>query len=180
MDAEGQVRWIVDHIVGHEDPLRPSTHETRAVPSARTYCIRWLGFPPEQDTWEPRSSLLREVPDVVQAYESMDLGLSDATADVNVLVADENGEAIHCVEIENGGENENFVVNAYHHDHEYENENKHENVVVNVFHHDHENETSTRTVKRDGLANVSLPCAEYSAEIDSAVECGDANEAHHE
>ena len=172
------MRWIVDHIVGHEDPPYASTHEKRAVPSARKYRIRWLGFPPEQDTWEPRSSLLREVPDVVQAYESMDLGLSDATADVNVLVANENGEAIHCVEIENGGENETVVVNVYHHDHVYENEN--ENVVVNVFHHGHENEASMITAQRDGQANVSLPCADYSAEIDSAVESGDASEAHHE
>ena len=48
VDAEGQVRWIVDHIVGHEDPPRASTHETRAVPSARKYRIRWLGFSPSR------------------------------------------------------------------------------------------------------------------------------------
>ena len=153
VDAEGQVRWIVDRIVGHEDPPREATslaHETRAVPSARKYRIRWLGFPPEQGTWEPRSSLLHEVPDVVRAYESMKPGYPDATAEVNVLVMNENGEAIHCVENENGGKNGNVVVNVYHHDHVYENENENENVVVNVFHHGHENETSTRAAQQDG------------------------------
>ena len=125
MDAEGQVRWIVDRIVGHEDPPREATssaHVTHAVPSARKYRIRWLGFSPEQDTWEPLSSLLREVPDVVRAYESMEPGNPDTYADVNVLVVNENGEAIHCVENEGDGENENVVVNVYDHDHEYENE----------------------------------------------------------
>ena len=76
----------------------------------------------------------------------------------------------------NAGENENVVVNAYHHDHEYENKN----VVVNVFHHDHENKTLTRTAQRNGQANVLLSCAEFPAEIDSAVESGDASEVHHE
>ncbi|CAI5712590.1 unnamed protein product [Peronospora destructor] len=43
VDSAGDVRWIVDHI---------------------------LGFPPEKDFWEPRSSLLREIPDVVHDSES--------------------------------------------------------------------------------------------------------------
>ena len=74
--------------------------------------------------------------------------MPDAAADVNVLVMNENGEAIHCVENENGGENENVVVNVYHHDHVYENEN----FVVNVFHHGHENKTSTRTAQQERVA----------------------------
>ena len=44
---------------------------TRAVPTARQYRIRWLGFPPELNSWKTCSSLLREVPDVVRDYESM-------------------------------------------------------------------------------------------------------------
>ena len=58
MDAEGQVRWVVDYIVGHEDSHREITLMAR--------------FPPEQDTWESRSSLFRDVPYVVRAYEMME------------------------------------------------------------------------------------------------------------
>ena len=53
VDAEGQVCWIVDGIIGYRAPHRGATltaWETIAVPSARKYRIRWLEFPPEQDT----------------------------------------------------------------------------------------------------------------------------------
>ena len=124
MDAKGQVRWIVDRIVGHEDHIRevaPSDHETRAVETVRKYRIRWIGFPPEQDMCKPRSLILPDVPDVVRAYESIESDYPDQTADMNVLVVHdvENGNCvIHSVENEIDGEKENFVVNLYHHDHE--------------------------------------------------------------
>ena len=92
VDAEGQVRWIVDHIVDHRDPstaAASSAHVTRAVPTALHYRIRWLGIPPEQDSWEPRSSLFCEVPDVVRDYESMLSGRTDVNTGVNVLVVNE-------------------------------------------------------------------------------------------
>ncbi|CAH0489286.1 unnamed protein product [Peronospora farinosa] len=165
VDAEGQVRWIVDRIVGHEDPPQPalqSAHEKRAVPSVRRYRVRWLGFPPEQDTWEPRSSLLRDVPDVVLSYEATKSGYSNAGEHANALVTNESGKEIHVVENENDDANENDAVN--------------ENVVVNTYYHDCE----ARIAQQDGQANVSLPCADYSAEIDSAVASGAASEAHHE
>ncbi|CAI5728464.1 unnamed protein product [Peronospora destructor] len=71
VDSAGDVRWIVDHIVGHEDPPRASSAPPSSrISSARRYRVRWLGFPPEEDSWEPRTSLLREIPDVVHDYES--------------------------------------------------------------------------------------------------------------
>ena len=65
------MRWIVERIVDHEDPPHGAAslpHDARAVPPARKYLVRWLGFSPEQDTWEPCVSLLREVADVVLEY----------------------------------------------------------------------------------------------------------------
>ena len=122
--------------------------------------MRWLGFPPEHDTWEARSSLLREVQDVVQHYESMASVHPDASVAVNALVVHENDEVIHKVEG----------------DHDHENES----VVMDMDYHDYENGNAIRTAQHDDQADVSPTCAEYSAEIDSAVENGDASGVHHE
>ncbi|KAE8878438.1 hypothetical protein PF003_g37394 [Phytophthora fragariae] len=89
VDSAGDTRWIVDHIVPHEDPpratprtrVRTSSPATRGIPAARRYWGHWLGFPPDGDTWEPRSTLLRDVPDVVREYE-------DEIASENATVAD--------------------------------------------------------------------------------------------
>ncbi|KAE9017795.1 hypothetical protein PR001_g14304 [Phytophthora rubi] len=84
IDSAGDTRWIVDHIVAHEDPPRAkprSSPATRGIPAARRYRVRWLGFPPDDDTWKPHSTLLRDVPDVVREYE-------DEIASENATVAD--------------------------------------------------------------------------------------------
>uniref|UniRef100_M4B2E5 Chromo domain-containing protein n=1 Tax=Hyaloperonospora arabidopsidis (strain Emoy2) TaxID=559515 RepID=M4B2E5_HYAAE len=115
--------------MGHEDPHREvtsSAHDTRAVPSACKYRIRWLGFSPEQDTWERAPRFF--------AKSQISFG------HVNVLVVKENETS-----------DENVVVNVYHHDHEKEGDNEN---VVNLYHHDHENETSMSTTQQDEQANV--------------------------
>uniref|UniRef100_A0AAV1TRR3 Chromo domain-containing protein n=1 Tax=Peronospora matthiolae TaxID=2874970 RepID=A0AAV1TRR3_9STRA len=65
-----------------------------AYPAARKYSVRWLGSPPEQDTWDSRSSILREITDVFRYYESLGSGHPGVIAGVNYLAVKENGEAI--------------------------------------------------------------------------------------
>lgn len=71
VDSAGNVRWIVDRIVDHDDPLRArgGTSRPSKIPAGRRYRVRWLGFPPSADTWEPRAHLLADVPDTVADYE---------------------------------------------------------------------------------------------------------------
>ncbi|KAG3063564.1 hypothetical protein PI125_g24330 [Phytophthora idaei] len=61
-DARGSTRWIVERIVGYEPP---KTNRDQA-----RLRIRWRGFPPHRDTWEPRSVLMEDVPEMVRAYEA--------------------------------------------------------------------------------------------------------------
>ncbi|KAE8915357.1 hypothetical protein PF003_g8 [Phytophthora fragariae] len=59
--------------------LDPSSGRTLAVPLAlrirtaapeKHYRMRWFGHSPAEETWEPRSRLLEDVPDLVSDYEA--------------------------------------------------------------------------------------------------------------
>lgn len=71
-DSEGNERWVVDRIVDHADPKSRSGRRrssSRGIPSDRQYLVRWLGYPPDADTWEPRAQLLDDIRDAVTDYE---------------------------------------------------------------------------------------------------------------
>jgi transposase InsO family protein len=61
IDSAGERRYIVEKLVEHSAPSRNA--------SARTFRVRWLGFPSSSDSWEPREHLMEDVPDIVLDYE---------------------------------------------------------------------------------------------------------------
>ncbi|KAE9263482.1 hypothetical protein PR003_g33144, partial [Phytophthora rubi] len=81
VDASGARRWIAERIVDNE------TRRTRATGTAPTsrraratkmyYRVRWLGFPPAEDTWELRERLMEDISDVVKEYEATLALISD-------------------------------------------------------------------------------------------------------
>uniref|UniRef100_K3WP04 Chromo domain-containing protein n=1 Tax=Globisporangium ultimum (strain ATCC 200006 / CBS 805.95 / DAOM BR144) TaxID=431595 RepID=K3WP04_GLOUD len=69
LDSQGEHRWVVESIVDHED--RPTRrHGKKRLNHQRFYRVRWRGYPPSSDTWEPRQTLESDVPDVVRSYEN--------------------------------------------------------------------------------------------------------------
>lgn len=55
--VDGVTKHIIDHIVGHE-----------GEPPSRKYKIRWHGYQPKDDTWEPENKLKEDVPKLLKQY----------------------------------------------------------------------------------------------------------------
>jgi hypothetical protein len=63
VDHQGHQRWIVERLLSHRD-------QQARKRTSREYLVRWRGYPPSADSWEPRSMLLEDVPDLVREYEA--------------------------------------------------------------------------------------------------------------
>lgn len=59
-DTNGAPRWEVDRVIAQ-----------RGSRNGRELLVRWKDYGPEDDTWQPRSKLVREVPDIVEAYDAL-------------------------------------------------------------------------------------------------------------
>ena len=65
VDSHGDERWIVDSIVGH----RLEQKRRNSSPRSYEFRVRWLGYPPEQDSWLPRFVLEADIPEELEDYE---------------------------------------------------------------------------------------------------------------
>ena len=90
VDTHGDNRWIVDTIIDHrfltKAQLKRITdsngflHMDRFSDQVKrqqdhrhnccVYRVRWLGYQPDQDTWEVHGRLMEDVPDTVNEYRS--------------------------------------------------------------------------------------------------------------
>lgn len=56
--AKKQEYYVIEKIVGK-----------KTIKGKVYYRIRWHGFTPDDDTWEPREQLLKDAPSVVNRYD---------------------------------------------------------------------------------------------------------------
>uniref|UniRef100_M4BFS8 Chromo domain-containing protein n=1 Tax=Hyaloperonospora arabidopsidis (strain Emoy2) TaxID=559515 RepID=M4BFS8_HYAAE len=59
IDARGGQRFLVERLLNHRDEKGRRT----------SYLVRWRGYPPSADSWEPRSQLLIDVLGLVEQYD---------------------------------------------------------------------------------------------------------------
>ena len=59
IDARGGQRFLVERLLNHRDEKGRRT----------SYLVRWSGYPPYADSWEPRSQLLVDILGLVEQYD---------------------------------------------------------------------------------------------------------------
>jgi hypothetical protein len=60
---DGQEKWIIEDVVEHAVMKKPPEKEPQTY-----YRIKWMGY--NSTTWEPRSSLILDVPALIQKYDA--------------------------------------------------------------------------------------------------------------
>jgi hypothetical protein len=63
LDSQGAVRYHIEDIVGHS---KAKSNDGKP----RHYLVKWQGYSNASNTWEPRDSLLEDVPDHLIEYEN--------------------------------------------------------------------------------------------------------------
>ena len=59
VDSQGGKRFLVERLLTH-----------RELKGRRTsYRVRWRGYPPSADSWEPRDQPMADVPGLVEPYD---------------------------------------------------------------------------------------------------------------
>ena len=59
IDARGGQRFLMERLLNHRD------EKGRRA----SYLVRWRGYPPSVDSWDPRSQLLVDVLGLVEQYD---------------------------------------------------------------------------------------------------------------
>uniref|UniRef100_A0AAV1U797 Chromo domain-containing protein n=1 Tax=Peronospora matthiolae TaxID=2874970 RepID=A0AAV1U797_9STRA len=59
-DSRGGQKYLVEQLLNHRDVNGRQT----------SYLVRWRGYPPSWDTWEPRSQLMIDVLGLVEQYDA--------------------------------------------------------------------------------------------------------------
>jgi hypothetical protein len=59
-DSNGDEQWLVERIVA----------KRRVARGAVEYLVRWVGYPPEEDTWEPKTNLAGNASEAIREFES--------------------------------------------------------------------------------------------------------------
>jgi hypothetical protein len=68
MDAD---EYVVEKIIDHADKkvcISPKGAKKKKYEMHRVYRVRWLGYPPDKDTWEPEDELLVKAGKTVADY----------------------------------------------------------------------------------------------------------------
>jgi len=70
--VNGEEFWNVERLLD-----RRQRRKSRRGRPAVEYLVRWENHGPENDTWEPRTSLIRDVPDIVREFDTASLKPED-------------------------------------------------------------------------------------------------------